>query len=129
MKAKFLFSAAILLFIFSKSFPQNLADRVIAVRATTPIKLDGKLIDEAWSSTPALNDFMQVRPKAGNEPSEKTEIKFLYDDNYLYVGIKAFDKEPQKILSNNLLRDKYNNDDGISFIIDSYNDKSNAILF
>ncbi|MEO7292701.1 MAG: DUF5916 domain-containing protein, partial [Ginsengibacter sp.] len=41
----------------------------------------------------------------------------------------AFDKEPQKILSNNLLRDKYNNDDGISFIIDSYNDKSNAILF
>jgi hypothetical protein len=101
----------------------------MVTRITTPVRLDGKLEEDAWSTAIPYTAFMQVRPIPGSAPSEKTTVKFLYDNENIYVGIKAFDTEPQKLLSNNLLRDKYNNDDGVSLMLDTYNDRSNALLF
>lgn len=48
--------------------------------------------DRYWSG-----NYRQYIPTEGADPSQKTEIKILYDDQNVYVAIRAFDNEPDKI--------------------------------
>ena len=42
-------------------------------------------------------DFIQQQPHQAKPPSQETEIKILYDDTYLYIAIKCYDNEPEKM--------------------------------
>ena len=56
-----------------------------AVRATKPVYLDGRLDEAAWKEAPVYGVFVNTDSKA---PSPlKHEVKVLYDDKALYVGI------------------------------------------
>jgi hypothetical protein len=55
-----------------------------------PIKVDGFLNEPAWEKAKVLNFTLPVTFK---EPISKTEGRLLYDDKYLYVGIKAYDQD------------------------------------
>ena len=37
-----------------------------------------------------MTEFYEVTPTDRGPPPEKTDVRFLYDDKYLYVGIRAF---------------------------------------
>ena len=100
------------------------------LRIHTNVVLDGKLSEPEWKQAEVESDFMQYDPTAGAEPSEKTELKMMYNDQYLYVGLRAFDHDPNKIVRYALQRDfKTGNDDGFAFVIDMYNDKSTGLAF
>lgn len=60
------------------------------VFTSEPIKIDGFLDEPAWQKAKILNF---IRPGTFKEPISKTEGRFLYDNNYLYVGIKAYDQD------------------------------------
>ena len=99
------------------------------VRTTGTITLDGKLDDAAWEEAPVISDFIQCLPKIGAAPTEKTEVRLLYDDNFLYIGLTAYDSFPQKIMATGLERDVYyGSDDNFQILIDTYNDKRQGIL-
>ncbi|MEO8086269.1 MAG: DUF5916 domain-containing protein [Bacteroidota bacterium] len=100
------------------------------LRIAESIKLDGKLDEISWRQAMVENDFMQEGPSAGAVPSEKTEVRIIYNDEFLYVGIRAFDHEPEELIRSALERD-YNidQDDGVAFVIDTYNDKSTGLVF
>jgi Domain of unknown function (DUF1083). len=100
------------------------------LRINNNITLDGKLSEPEWQQAEKETDFMQYDPTAGVEPSEKTEIKILYNDSYLFVGLRAFDHHPDKLVRYSLQRDfEIGNDDGFAFVLDMYNDKSSGLVF
>src|SRR4051812_10276769 len=80
---------------------QNAASRAVrtmrAVRATAAPKLDGKLDDAAWGAAEVSSDFTQSYPNAGAGPTQKSEVRVLYDDDALYVGVRMFDDKPDSI--------------------------------
>lgn len=100
------------------------------VRTDEPFVLDGRLDETAWKQAEVIDAFMQYDPIPGPEPTEKTECRMLYNDEYLLVGFKCYDSEIAKLVATSLDRDYlFTNDDGISFVIDTYRDKSTGIAF
>jgi hypothetical protein len=59
-------------------------------RAAMPIKVDGRLDEQAWAKTPSVGRF--VRNRDGSAIPNKTEARILYDDNYLYISFRAADE-------------------------------------
>ena len=100
------------------------------LRISEKIILDGKLNEPAWKNAQKENDFMQYDPTAGASPTEKTEVRIVYNDEYLFAGIRAYDHEPSKLIATGMERDfELGNNDEIAFVIDSYNDKSTGLAF
>ncbi|MFQ5676702.1 MAG: DUF5916 domain-containing protein, partial [bacterium] len=58
----------------------------------------------------------------------KTAFKILYDENNLYIGVRAFDTEPEKIVRRVTRRDRFDGD-WVEINIDSYFDHRTAFSF
>jgi hypothetical protein len=98
------------------------------LRVTGKMNLDG-IPDEAdWQRMPSLQFFV-LDPVWGAAPVERTEMRFLYDENYLYVAGKCFYKDPSKIIARNFVRDGWRGDDWVAVHIDSRFDHQTAINF
>jgi len=92
-------------------------------------KFDG-IPDEAfWAQITPL-DFLQQIPSFGESPTEKSDVRIAHDDQFLYVGAKLSYSPPTKIAATTYKRDALvGNTDWFGIIIDSYNDKENALVF
>jgi hypothetical protein len=100
------------------------AKKVIqAIRIDEPIVVDGRLDEPAWARAPVATDFYQQEPKEGELSTERTEIRFLYDQDYLYIGGTLYDSDPRGGITNELKRDFSTRDgDAIALILDTFND-------
>lgn len=94
----------------------------------TPPDIDGYINDDAWNAVDWSGDFTQKSPYENEAPSQKTAFKILYDDNNLYVAIRAFDTEPDKIEKRLSRRDGFDGD-RVSVSFDSYNDNRTGFNF
>ncbi len=56
------------------------------------IRVDGRLDDPAWEQAPVVNDFTQKEPVEGAPATERMEVKFVYDDDALYVGARMYSR-------------------------------------
>ena len=99
-----------------------------AVRLSGTIRLDGRLDETAWAAAPATSAFTQVDPEEAKPASERTEVRVLFDNNALYVGVRLFD---QGAVTGRLgRRDMGQGDsDWFGVIIDSYHDHRTAFGF
>ena len=52
-----------------------------------------------------FDNLRQVEPVENGEPSERTEVRLLFDSDFLYIGIRCFDEEPDKIIATQMRRD------------------------
>jgi hypothetical protein len=94
------------------------------------IRIDSKLDEPAWNSAVPIKTLTQVLPQEGKEPSERTEIRVLVDNDALYFGITCFDRNPSAIISTQLTRDAaLDVDDNVSIVIDPFSDHRNGFLF
>ena len=94
------------------------------------IQLDGILNEAVWKDAQTISDLTQRELVEGAEPTEKTEIKLLYDTENFYMGVICYDSEPDKIIHKQLKFDTDpGSDDRISFIIDTYHDMRMGYLF
>jgi len=95
---------------------------------TSPPVIDGFFRESVWSSTDWENGFVQREPYEGKDPIQHTAFKILYDNENIYVAIKAFDTNLDKIEKRLSRRDDFEGDVvGIAF--DSYFDKLTAFSF
>ncbi|MBM3435172.1 MAG: carbohydrate binding family 9 domain-containing protein [Bacteroidetes bacterium] len=92
------------------------------------VTIDGQFNEAAWDSVAWQGHFIQREPYDSASPSQQTEFKILYDDNNLYVAIKAFDTEPEKIEKRLTRRDQLEGD-LVAIGLDSYADKLTAFAF
>ncbi len=101
-----------------------------ATRTNSLIQIDGRLQEADWDRSEAGSDFTQYDPTSGNPPSQKTEVKVLYDDAALYVAFICYDSSPDSILTQLGLRDADNlNADWVRVSIDTYNANQDAYNF
>ncbi|MBU4255215.1 MAG: carbohydrate binding family 9 domain-containing protein [Acidobacteria bacterium] len=107
----------------------NSSDRVIIHRLTGPVTLDGRVEEEAWNGAASLSLVMQT-PEFGGPPSEQTDVLFGFDDDYLYIGARLFDSEPDKIQAPSKKRDYMQGDtEWFGIVLDTFNDKENGLAF
>src|SRR4051812_23460316 len=71
-----------------------------AARASGPVVVDGKLDEDTWAKAPVFDGFVQRFPEAGQAPSERTELRVLYDDRNVYVAVTCHDSQPELINRN-----------------------------
>ena len=67
--------------------------RAQAVHLADRLSIDGKVDEAAWASAPPITEFRQSRPDEGKPSALATEVRFLFDDEALYVGARM--REPQ----------------------------------
>src|SRR5689334_23919918 len=72
---------------------------ITAIRVSRPPAMDGRLDDPNWALATPVTDLRQSDPHEGAVVSESTEVRILYDDDALYIGVRLFDREPAKIRS------------------------------
>jgi len=105
-----------------------------ATRVEKGPQLDGVLSDDVWKLAVPFSDFKMVEPRQNSEPTEKTELKVLYDEWDLYLGVYCHDREPSKISANSMAHDDQGDEDSASsdlirILIDPFQDKRNAYIF
>jgi hypothetical protein len=104
--------------------------RATAVRVTEPIVIDGVLDEPAWAGADPAVDFHQQLPDEFAPATERTEVRFLYDDATLYVGGVLYDPEPDRLIVNELRRDFSGfQNDVFTLIIDTFRDRRNGYGF
>jgi hypothetical protein len=105
--------------------------RLRAVRlAGAPPVVDGRLDDPVWQGAPVADGFVQLRPTPGAPSMQLTEVRVLYDDDAVYVGMRLFDDEPGGIAAQLGRRDASGLfSDWAHVLIDSYHDRRTAFRF
>src|SRR5256884_9484902 len=109
--------------------PSAGTQRASAVRATSPVVIDGRDDDAVWRLSPAITQFREFQPKEDGDPRYATEAKVAYDGRNLYVFIRAFDPHPDSILKLLARRDVRAATDQLKIMIDSYHDRRNGFEF
>ncbi|MDN3657606.1 DUF5916 domain-containing protein [Ferruginibacter paludis] len=115
------------------SHPSNDSSKPKPVYTTTRLvgekpKLDGVLNDACWNTGEWAGEFKQWIPAEGKQPSQSTFFKILYDDENLYVAVRAVDHEPKKIQRKAGRRDEFAGD-VIGICFDSYHDHRTGFEF
>ncbi|HEU4455144.1 MAG TPA: DUF5916 domain-containing protein [Longimicrobium sp.] len=105
--------------------------RVTALRVDAELpRIDGKLDDAAWALAPAADSFVQRRPTEGAPAAERTEVRFLYGADALYVGARMYSRDPAAIQAPVGRRD--NDDEQTETLLvslDAYLDRRTATTF
>jgi hypothetical protein len=111
--------------------PSKFFDKKIsAVRVDSPPIIDGVLDDEAWKGAPTHSDLHQVRPYEYEDPNYSTEFSVIYDKDALYIGITAYDDEPEKIVANVLKQEeRISEEDHVTVILDAFNNQRSGYMF
>ena len=101
----------------------------LAVPLTSPMVVDGNFDEAVWRDAPAIDEFVQREPTEGAAPTERTEARVAYDDQAMYVAVRAFDREPASITGLLTRRDERSPSDWVRVAIDSYHDRRSAFEF
>ncbi len=93
------------------------------------ITIDGKLDEQLWSQVAPAKNFWEYFPTDTIQAVNQTEIRFLYDDQKLYVGIKVYTIGDDYVVPS-LRRDfRAGGSDNVTLMFDTFNDGTNAFLF
>ena len=114
--------------------------RINATRSDSPPVLDGLVDDAVWQTADVVGDFLQREPQEGDQPSERTEVRILYDEENLYFGLVLYDSDPAAIRATQARRDSLRlrapgqrggdlSDDFVSVLLDTFHDHRNAFVF
>jgi hypothetical protein len=111
--------------------PTTTAHRaIVAVRASEAIRVDGALDDAAWRLATPATDFTQSEPREGQPATEATEVRVIFDDQFLYIGARMRDSDPAHEIVNDIRKDFREDDqDDFEVIIDTFRDRRNGYVF
>lgn len=114
---------------FSQSIPAK--KEYIAVRISSPPKIDGILDDSCWINVAVATDFVQTEPNPGLSSNVKTEVKLVYDNSAIYISAMMYDPHPDSILCEMSKHDNVffgPNADAFGLLIDAYQDGQNGVF-
>ena len=116
--------------------PASQADPRPTSRATPrrgAVTIDGRLDDDGWKGAEVISDFHQQVPDEGKAPTERTEVRVLFDADAVYVGARMYDTAGAAGIRRLLVRrDQLLNDvasDKIALVLDPYHDRQTRVWF
>jgi hypothetical protein len=119
----------------SRNDPRPVAEA--AARVGT-IAIDGHLNDAGWAAAAPITGFRQQTPDEGQTPTERTEMRFLYDGSAIYIGARMYDSHgPAGVRAQLARRDQLmpesgssnTSSDKIAIVFDPFRDKNSRIWF
>jgi len=103
------------------------AERMLAGES---IDLDGILDEAVWSRAVPAADFVQQDPDFGGMPTERTEVRIVFSEESLYMGVMAFDSDPGGMQGNTMKRDEFlSADDRFMWVMDTFLDQQTGYFF
>ena len=104
---------------------------VRAHRVEQPIKIDGRLDEAVYASTPAISNFVQQEPDEFKPATEKTEAWIFFDEDNIYVSARNWESAPERRVANEMRRDtaQLRQNDTFSVLFDTFHDKRNGYFF
>ncbi|HKP16009.1 MAG TPA: DUF5916 domain-containing protein [Gemmatimonadaceae bacterium] len=101
-----------------------------AVARVGNVLIDGRLDEEGWSKATPITEFTQIDPQEGKPGTQRTEVRFLYDNEALYVGARMYEKNgPKDIVTRLVRRDGDMESDYFEVVIDAYHDHLGRAFF
>ena len=119
-----------LFLVVIKGFSQATPNKTVYVKyVTEPIMVDAILDEESWSDAKPATNFWQHFPTDTQQAKQQAEIKMMFDDRNLYVGMKVYSSNNDFIIPS-LRRDfRASGNDNITMLFDTFNDGTNAFFF
>ena len=102
-----------------------------AVEIQDKLKIDGRLDEVAWQRAKPIRQFVQVDPQQGQPATFDTDVRVLFNHNYLYIAALNHDALGRRSLrAPNFKRDfSTQSHDLFGVVIDGFNDRRNAATF
>src|SRR5687767_4782539 len=109
---------------------ESRAPQAQAVRAVGEIEIDGVLDEPTWREPPVADRFLQFDPNSGEPATQRTEVRFAYDDETFYIGARMHDDLGERGVVGRLARRDANPPgDYIQFIFDTFFDHLGRTIF
>ena len=102
--------------------------RIATPRISEDIRIDGALSESAWRTAAVLTGFSQYFPVDGVPADDSTEVRVMYADHAIYVGVRAFEPHGD-VVATRADRDKITGDDHVRLLLDTFNDRRRAFYF
>jgi len=104
---------------------------IFAEKTEQPVTIDGILDESVWRDIGWEGDFIQIFPTDTAKAIAASKVKVAFDSKFIYIAAILSSPEPRdKYVSTSLRRDyRGNQNDGISIVIDTFNDKTNGYIF
>ena len=111
--------------------PPAAAPSFAAVASDEPPRLDGVVLgDPVWDGVAPATGFRQTQPDEGAPASERTEVRVVFTESTLYVGVVCYDRDPGSIAIADSRRDASLDDgDSVQFILDTFLDRQSGFVF
>lgn len=109
--------------------PDSAKKEMIAIQINGSIKVDGSLDEEEWKLARPSPRFVQIEPQQGMAPNFETEVRVLYNRQYLYFGFVCHDSLGKKAIRATDFRRDFGvrSHDHIALSFDGFNDSRNAM--
>jgi len=92
--------------------------------------VDGRLDEPDWEAAPPIGPLTQREPAEGQPATEPTEVRVLFDERALYVGVVCHEIHARGLISTQLTRDaNLDVDDQITVVLDPFLDHRNGFFF
>ncbi len=108
---------------------QDRAKTIPLARLDIPPNIDGLIEDGCWKNIQPVSGFFQYDPINGEKASEETLVWAAYDQKNIYFAFLMTDSRPDKIWAELTPRNEFENNDAITVLLDTYNDKRTSISF
>jgi hypothetical protein len=94
------------------------------------VRIDGRINEEAWTRAVPVTNLTQVDPEEGKPATQSSDIRFLFDDEALYVSARMLDTAgPSGIRTRLVRRDANMESDWFQVVIDGYHDHLGRAFF
>ncbi len=104
-----------------------------ATRTSEKIELDGRLDEAVWATADSLDGFIQSQPDGGRPATERSVVRIIYDDRYLYVGAQLYESEPGSMIISTLEKDfpgeSTRDYDIFGLTLDTFLDRKNSFIY
>jgi len=95
-----------------------------------PIKIDGRLDEPEWKEAKKITSFVQQFPDEGDPAGQQTEVKIMYDKDFLYIGARLHDTTEGPHIISSLRRDyDFADNDAFAVTLGPFNDGQNGFYF
>jgi hypothetical protein len=110
--------------------PASSVRQARAFRAAEAPTIDGSLDERVWQDATPIDGFVQAEPAQGAPATERTEVKVLFDNQTIYIGVMNYDSDPSGIVTTDSRRDSnLQGQDSFQMIFDTYHDRQNGFIF
>jgi hypothetical protein len=96
--------------------------------AEAQARVDGHLDEPVWGRAASLRDFSQYLPNDDRPADDSTTVLVWYSPTAIYFGVRAYG-DSAAVRATLADRDKIGGDDFVDIVLDTFNDRRQALVF